>query len=126
MLTGKMIGLPNNGGFESFDELFREFRRQLLHFARQAMEATDVIERHNPKIHSSPVLSSTYESALKRGADLYCGYGAEYNNSSVNALGLGTAVDSLAAIRKLVFEEKVLTLERLVEILKAIGKDANR
>ena len=29
------------GGFESFDELFREFRRQLLHFARQAMEATD-------------------------------------------------------------------------------------
>lgn len=119
MLTGKMIGLPNNGGFESFDELFREFRRQLLHFARQAMEATDVIERHNPKIHSSPVLSSTYESALKRGADLYCGYGAEYNNSSVNALGLGTAVDSLAAIRKLVFEEKVLTLERLVEILKS-------
>lgn len=98
MLTGKMIGLPNNGGFENFEELFREFSRQLLYFVRQAMEATDVIERHNPQLHSSPVLSSTYESALKRGTDLYCGYGAKYNNSSINALGLGTAVDSLPAI----------------------------
>ena len=37
-------------------------------------------------------------------------YTAEYNNSSLNATGLATATDSLAAIRKAVFEDKTVTL----------------
>jgi len=50
---------------------------------------------------------------------LYCDYAAKYNNSSVNAIGLATAVDSLAAIRKAVFEDKILTLDEFIEILKS-------
>ncbi|GKT28670.1 glycyl radical protein, partial [Aduncisulcus paluster] len=34
-------------------------------------------------------------------------------------MGLGTVVDSLVAIKKLVFEDKVLTMEQIVEACKA-------
>lgn len=66
-----------------------------------------------------PVFSGTYTSAVEQGGDLYCDHTTKYNNFSINALGLGTVVDSLAAIKKFVFENKTMSLEKLTEILKS-------
>lgn len=123
MLTGDQVGLPNSGGFESFDDFYYEFRRQLLWLTKCAMRSTELQDRHFPKLHSAPILSSTYDSCVKSGRDLYSGFGARYNNSSLNALGLATAVDSLAAIRKLVYEDKEMPLDELRKLLKNDWKD---
>lgn len=119
MLTGKQLGPENDGDFPAFEGLLAEFYRQCAHLCRCAMKLTDLHEAHYGQMHSAPIMSATYLSALERGQDLYCGNGAKYSNSSLNALGLATAVDSLAAIRKLVYEDKTVTLAALVEILKA-------
>lgn len=119
MLTGKRAGLEPEGSIESFDDLYKEFLRQTEYLCKCAMKATDLYEMHYGKIHASPVMSAAYASALEKGGDLYCDYTAKYNNSSVNALGLGTVVDSLAAIRKLVFEDKTVSLSGLADILKS-------
>ena len=50
---------------------------------------------------------------------MYTRGGARYNFSSVNIFGTATAADSLAAIKRLVFDERRLTLAELREILKA-------
>jgi formate C-acetyltransferase len=65
---------------------------------------------------------------MERGGDLYASYTAEYNNSSVNAIGLATAIDSLAAVRRLLYEDKTVNLAELTEILKSDweGKEALR
>ena len=118
MLTGKQIGPENSGRFDSFEEFFAEFVRQLLFFTDQAVKVTDSYEKDYGKLHAEPFMSSVYESSVEKGADLYCSCAAKYNNSSINAIGLGTAVDSLAAIRRLIFEEKAMTLDKLTEILK--------
>ncbi len=118
MLTGKQIGPENSGCFESFEDFFAEVVRQMLYFTDQAVKVTDSYEKDYRKMHSELFLSSVFESSVEKGADLYCSYAARYNNSSINALGLGTAVDSLAAIRKLVFEDHVMPLDQLTEILK--------
>lgn len=118
MQTGILTGLENNQSFTDFNELYNEFIRQLKHLCKNAMLATNIWESHYSMIHSSLILSGTYTSAMEKGGDIYCDYTAKYNNSSLNAIGLATAVDSLAAIRKLVFEEKKLTLPELTEILK--------
>lgn len=119
MLTGKLIGLGNDRRFDSFEELYGEFERQLRYLCRCAMTVTDIYEAHYPEIHSAPILSGTYKSALERGGDLYLDHTAKYSNSSLNAVGLATAADSLAAIKKAVFEDKTVTLSELTEILRS-------
>ncbi len=109
--------------FQSFDELYATFERVLLAFADRAIAVTDAWEREYKCLHASPFLSSTYASALEKGGDLYCDYTAKYNNSSMNAIGLATATDSLAAVKRLVYEEKKCTLAQLKNILKNDWKD---
>lgn len=117
MMTGKQVGLDCEGEYADFGTLFAEFLRQLTFLCQQAMRATDIYESRYRDIHSSPFLSGTYSSAMERGGDLYGSYTAKYNNSSVNAIGLATAIDSLAAVRKLVYEDKAMTLRELRDIL---------
>ena len=117
MLTGKQIGLENSGMFESYEELEREFERQLRYLCACAMKATDLYEANYRAIHSAPILSGTYLSALERGGDLYCDYTAKYNSSSLNGIGLATAADSLAAIKKAVYEDRRLTLREFTQVL---------
>ena len=122
MLTGKLIGPQNSGYFETFGDLCEEFERQLTYLCKCAMTVTDLYESRYAEIHSAPILSGTYTSALQKGGDLYLDYSAKYNSSSLNAIGLATATDSLAAIRKAVFEDKTLTLGEFTEILKSDWK----
>ncbi len=118
MMTGKQIGLENDGKFEAFEDFFAEYERQLEHIALGAMDSTDIFEKINHKLHAAPAMSATYDSAMNKGADIYAGYGAKYNNSSLNGLGIATVTDSLVAIKKLVFDDKTYTLEELRDILK--------
>lgn len=128
MLSDKQIGPENDGCFDSYDALYAEFEKQLTYMCNYAMKLTDICEAEYKHIHAAPIFSGTYTSALEKGGDLYCDYSARYNNSSVNAIGLATAVDSLAAIKKAVFEDKILTLNEFTETLKSnwSGKEALR
>lgn len=123
MLTGKLIGLENDGNFPTFDSFFAEFKRQLCYFADCAVKCTDLFEEEYKNQHSAPILSATYPTALEKGGDLYCDYTAKYNNSSINAIGLGTAVDSLVAIKKAVYEDKIINLKQFTQILADNWKD---
>jgi len=122
IITCYQTGLETDSHFETFEELFDEFERQFAYLCRQTMEVIDHYEAHYDKLHCAPLFSSTYPDTLKSGKDLYCERGAKYNNSSINAIGLATAVDSLAAIKKLVFDDKTMSLEKLAEILKSDWK----
>ena len=119
MLTGKLIGLENSSHFETFGDLCEEFERQLTYLCKCAMTVTDLYESRYAEIHSAPILSGTYTSALQKGGDLYLDYSAKYNSSSLNAIGLATATDSLAAIKKAVFEDKTVTLGEFTEIMRS-------
>lgn len=118
MLTGIRIGLANERPLDSFENLYAQFQRQLAYLCQCAMAQTDMFEPHYGKLHSAPIMSGTYLSALERGEDLYCGQGAKYSNSSLNAIGIATAADSLGAIRKLVYEDGAMTLPELTRLLK--------
>ena len=101
------------------EDLCEEFERQLTYLCKCAMTVTDLYESRYAEIHSAPILSGTYTSALQKGGDLYLDYSAKYNSSSLNAIGLATATDSLAAIKKAVFEDKTVTLGEFTEILRS-------
>ena len=118
MLSGDQIGLKVDSKFNTFDDVYNEFIRQAKHLCFQAMKTTDIYEANYKNLHSSPILSANYTCALESGGDIYCDNTAKYNNSSLNALGLATAVDSLLAIKKAVFEDNKLSLDDFIDILK--------
>ena len=118
VLTGDRIGLSVSSDLSCFDALMLEYERQLAYLVKCAKDATDVLEMEYKHLHSSPILSATYTSALEKGGDLYCDRAAKYNNSSMNALGLASAADSLYAIKKIVYDDKKLKLSELCDILR--------
>ena len=117
-LSGVLLGAEIEKEPESFDEFYVEFLRQLGLLCESSMILTDAYEANYKYLHSSPILSATYNACVESGRDVYCDGGAKYSNSSVNAFGIATAVDSLCAVKKLVYEDKILSLAELGQILK--------
>jgi len=65
---------------------------------------------------SDPLRSAMIHNCLESGVDFRRG-GAKYHDGMVDALGLTTLADSLTAIRVVVYEKKLCTLEKLVDAL---------
>ena len=116
-LTKKQIGLGTASDFATFEDLYEAFKEQLFHLCRCAMDASDLHEANYKTIHAAPLFSSTFLSSLENGGDIYCDNSAKYCNSSICGIGIATAADSLAAIKKLVYDDKTLSLSQLRQIL---------
>ncbi len=116
-LTGKVIGVERAVDFETYDQLFQSFLDNCDQFITNSIDLTVQYEKRYAKMQSSPFFSACLNTCVERGGDAYCDNAAKYNNSSINVIGIGTAVDSLYAIRRLVYEEKRFTLQELVDIL---------
>lgn len=116
-LTGVQIGHDRAADFADFDTLYAAFCDNVKLFVDGAMDMTNGYESRYPRIHSSPFFSACLTSCVENGGDAYADFAARYNNTSINVLGLGTVVDSLYTIRKLVYEDQRMSLQQLVDIL---------
>jgi formate C-acetyltransferase len=116
VLTGMPVGIEG-GENTDFEALLENVSRQLTALLEKTMAVLSYHDTLLGPISPSPFISPTYEDSLTRGIELYAG-GAKYNNTSVTGVGLATLVDSLLAIRTVVFEKKLVTLPELTDILK--------
>jgi formate C-acetyltransferase len=118
--TGKLIGLLTEGvaSAASFDEVFAAYRRQLKYLFDVKIRGNNVIERLYATLMPAPFMSVLTDDCISRGKDYNAG-GPRYNSTYIMPVGIGTATDSLAAIRHHVFEEKTVTVAGLVEALGA-------
>lgn len=98
-----------------------EYLRQLDHVLTVTMENTKAFERTWARINPSPLLSGTMTACIESGRDV-SDAGTRYNSSGVMCAGLGTVVDSLAAVKMLVDERKLCTVGELGRALKADWK----
>jgi pyruvate-formate lyase len=64
-----------------------------------------------------PLGSVLTDGCLEKGVDLFQGGAEVAGHCPVGGVGLATAVDSLSAIRHLVYEKKMLTLDELIDIV---------
>lgn len=105
------------GTVESYEDFVREIKKLIEHYVEYALHYVRKIEGYYGEINPEAILSSMYDESAERGVDVYEG-GAKYNNSSFSFYGIASLVDSLAAIKKIVFEEKKVTYTKFCEILK--------
>ncbi len=64
----------------------------------------------------APLMSLMMENCVETGKDV--SKGNRYNNYGFHGAGLSTAVDSLAAIRKYVFEDKTIPAEQMTQMCR--------
>ncbi|HCL04287.1 MAG TPA: formate C-acetyltransferase/glycerol dehydratase family glycyl radical enzyme, partial [Lachnoclostridium phytofermentans] len=101
---------------------------QIKYITKWSDVATVISQRVHRDLAPKPLMSVMYEGCMENAKDVSAG-GAMYNfGPGVVWSGLATYADSMAAIKKLVFDEKKYTLEQLNEALKAdfVGYDQIR
>jgi pyruvate formate-lyase/glycerol dehydratase family glycyl radical enzyme len=113
--TGRQLG-PRTGdleNFKSFDDLMRAFKEQLAYFMGLVAEWDNIFARSRADSWPYPFESSLMVDAIKEGKGMCDRVFPFENGAALNAVGMINVADSLAAIKKLVFEEKKVTMKEL-------------
>jgi len=124
--TLKILELAVRGGYEpimdwklgrglkpleecsTFDEFFEIYKENLKYY----IEAQAVFEKYEyeitGKMHSFMYVSMLYDGVLESGKSIFDG-GCRYLAGTLELYGVVNAVNSLAAVKKLVFEDKTVS-----------------
>ena len=126
-ITGELIGLPCPAAEEyaDFDTFFAEYKRQLAGLIEKVVRTVNIFEDYLYQINPQSLLSAGYPDCIRKGRDALGG-GAAESLSSIQFGFMANAADSLANIKKYVFDKKLLTLDELRDILDADFKENER
>ncbi len=118
---GKQV-CPDMGdlsSFKTYEEFEAAVKEEIKYITKWSSVATVISQRIHRELAPKPLMSIMYEGCMEKAKDVSAG-GAMYNfGPGVVWSGLATYADSMAAIKKLVFDEKKYTLEQLNAALKA-------
>ena len=118
--TGETMGAPTGylKDMKSFDEVKEAFDIQMKYWIDRMISSINTVDKVHQRNHPLPYLSLLINDCIEKGEDVSRG-GARYNYSGPQMVGLGTVTDSLCTIKQLVFEEKMITGEELMQALRA-------
>jgi formate C-acetyltransferase len=106
--------------FDNFEKFVDAVKKQLSYLIKETTISIAGMEEAHEKLLPLPLASATIEDCVARGMSMTVG-GARYNaGPALLGIGIADVANSLAAVKKLVFEEKAI---KMVELIKAI--DAN-
>jgi len=118
--SGEQVG-PRTGDprtFTTFEQFLAAFKAQLKGIIELLIAANDIADSGRARFEPTPYVSALVGGCLESGKDVTAG-GARYNFLTVEGVALATAADSLAAVKRLVYEEQAVTMEELVRALDA-------
>ncbi len=119
LLSGEKIGMDYGSllTYESFEELEESFQRQLDYFMDKMIPACEAVEKAHMELLPTPFLSAVINDCMENGVDVTAG-GAHYNFSGIQMIQVANLADSMAALKKLVYEEKIIQPDELLSALK--------
>ena len=115
---GKRIGLPTKSVTEmkSFDEFYDAYCAQQEYMIELMVNADNAVDAAHATRCPLPFESSMVADCIGRGKSLQEG-GAVYNFTGPQGFGIANMTDALIAIRKLVFEDKTVTMQEMKDAL---------
>lgn len=106
------------GEFSSFEQVKEAFKTQQEFLIKHATIAQGVADKIKPHYIASPLFSCLHDLCMADCKDIHRNdIKGSLDLVPVDAVGFGTVSDSLTAIKKLVFEDSVLTMSELVNAL---------
>ena len=118
-LTGSQLG-PQTGElskFETFEQLMEAFRQQVKHGISRKVVYDSIARQVYAEFSPVPFTSLLVDDCMTKGLDFHAG-GARYNLPLMCGVGTGTIADSLAALKKVVYEDQTVKLPELVQAMK--------
>lgn len=118
MLTGEQLGYPtpNPSMFSSLEDIKNAYFDQVRFFVEKMVKIVNLSTEMFVQYMPLPFTSALVDGCIERGKDLNAW---TYNSrQSIISAGNTNVADSLAAIKKFVYDEKRLTLEELIDALK--------
>lgn len=109
--------------FAAYEELWNAFRAQLLNCVKHIMIQVYTALALKPQYIAAPFCSMLHDLAMAHGRDLHTH--GEYFPGALDAScidgvgGFGTAIDSLAAIKHLIYDTRKLTWDQLLAALES-------
>lgn len=128
MDAGVQVGLKTGdvGQMDSFEQFYGAYKAQMEYAIQLLVNADNAIDMAHAERCPLPFLSSMVDDCMKRGKTVQEG-GAVYNFTGPQGFGVANMADSLYAVKKLVYEEKKLTMKELKRALATnYGKGLNR
>ncbi|MDP1891063.1 MAG: glycyl radical protein, partial [Gemmatimonadaceae bacterium] len=124
--TGKYVGARTGdpASFKSFDDLFVAFEAQVRHVLNIKIRGNQLIERLYATRMPHTFLSVITDDCIAKGKDYNAG-GARYNNTFIQAVGIGSITDSLSALQDIVYDRGDLPLTAFIKILDADFNEAD-
>ncbi len=123
-ITGETMGLSDKTIAEltTYEAVEAAFYEQLSYLIKHSVIGSITAQQIHTEIVPRPYLSMLVDGCMDKGKDLSRG-GAKYNLGPVlTGLGVADSANSLAVIKKLVFEEKKYSLEEVCQALAADWK----
>jgi len=107
--------------FNTWDEFWEAYKKQTAYIVKKCVELYEITEAGRARFFPTPYLSCLVKGCAETGLDVTQG-GAEISLTTLEAVTYATTVDSLLAIKYLVFDEKACSMEELIQALKANWK----
>ncbi|MBE5916633.1 MAG: glycyl radical protein [Pseudobutyrivibrio ruminis] len=105
--------------FTTYEEFEDAFVAQETYILKQALRQQFVANRTRPKHFASPLGSSLHKLCMKAGKDLHSQYiEGGFDAGFFDFIGFGTVADSLAAIKKCIYDDKTIDWKELLDALK--------
>ena len=115
---GVQIG-PKTGKVEdmkTFEEFYHAYKIQMDYAIKLLVNADNAIDMAHAERCPLPFLSSMVDDCMKKGKTVQEG-GAVYNFTGPQGFGVANMADSLYAVKKLVYDEKKISMKELKEAL---------
>ena len=113
----KVGGTNLNSQLATFNSFKDEYLRRLADVTDRCRKIAFEFEKVLPEVNPANLMTLSTEHALKTRRDGFANGCPRGNNSAILAVGVGTAVDALLAVKELVYEKKELSLAELGRIM---------
>ena len=110
---GPRTGDPRD--FKTFKELIEAFKKQYQNFMSLAIRCKDTARKMEGRLLQMPFVSSIDDGCMEYGLDAMVL--SEQPNPWHNPVSNAVALNSLVAIKKLIYDEKKYTMDQLIEAL---------
>ena len=105
--------------FKTYEDFYRAFLQQCRHFVGMVVEEHNILLMPQRELYPDVVTSAFLHDAMNVARDGLDRRLPFENGSAINVVGMANTVDSPAALKKVVFDDKFVSASTMMKALRA-------